>query len=310
MVAEILAELKPVPGEIVVDCTLGYGGHAQELWAAVQPDGHLIGLDVDPLELPRTEARLRERGLPESTLTLRRSNFAGLSKVLAEVAPAGANVILADLGVSSMQIDNPVRGFTFKADGPLDMRMNPRRGLPARELLTRTNPRELAHIFADYGDEPHAEFLAEKLSTQHVLAPFTTTRELADAIRQLAALFSRCDATQTELTVRRLFQALRIAVNDELGALEALLRQLPEALCPGGRVAILSFHSGEDRRVKQHFKAGLREGIYSQVSSLMQAGPRERRENPRSISAKLRVAVRANPPVREEEGRLFSQPSA
>lgn len=292
MVAEVLAALRVCPGETAVDCTLGFGGHARELWKAVQPGGRLIGLDVDPIELPRTEERLRSLDYPAESLLIHRSNFAGLLKILSTVAPEGADAVLADLGVSSMQIDNPLRGFTFKGDGPLDMRMNPGRGLSAAERLSRWSEGELSRILTDHADEPYAESLARSLLSVQAREPLTHTGQLADEVRRFYARITP-NEEQIESAVRRCFQAFRIAVNDELGALDELLRVLPGSLRPGGRVAILSFHSGEDRRVKQHFKEGLRTGIYSQVSELIQASPEERRENPRSSSARLRYAVRA-----------------
>lgn len=292
MVTEILAVLRPGPGETAVDCTLGYGGHAKELWKAVQPGGRLIGLDVDPIELPRTEKRLLQLGLPPESLIVQRSNFAGLMKVLGSVAPEGVDVILADLGVSSMQIDDPARGFTFKSEGPLDMRMNPGRGLSAADWLSRWSVAELARILTDNGDEPHAELLAGSLLAAQTRSPLTKTRELAEAVRQCYSRISH-DENLIDSAIRRCFQALRIAVNDEFGALDSLLRLLPQCLRPGGRVAILSFHSGEDRRVKRHFREGERQGIYSHTSKMVQATPEERRENPRSASAKLRSAVRS-----------------
>ncbi|WP_437224070.1 16S rRNA (cytosine(1402)-N(4))-methyltransferase RsmH [Planctomicrobium sp. SH661] len=295
MVQEILDCLNPQPGELAVDCTLGYGGHSRELLKAIQPGGRLIGLDVDAVELARTEARLRQSGCPEESLIVRCINFAGLSKVLGEISPAGADMILADLGISSMQIDNPSRGFTFKADGPLDMRMNQSRGMPASELLGKWSAADLTEILSENADEPFAEELASKILEAHARTPLQSTHQLAALIRSLYAPFARGQADAIDGAVRRVFQALRIAVNDEFGVLDALLRQLPYCLRPGGRVAFLTFHSGEDRRVKLHFKEGLRSGIYRGISEeVIQATPEERRSNPRSTSAKLRYAVRSS----------------
>lgn len=287
MVAEILAVLAPKPGELAVDCTLGYGGHARELLARLQPGGRLLGLDADPVELPKTEARLREAGFGQETFTPVRSNFAGLPQALANAALAGADCILADLGVSSMQIDDPARGFSTKADGPLDMRMNPQRGQPASVFLAKLSVAELADILQANADEPRANELAAALAGR----AFTTTRGLVEAIR---AALPRLNKDDTDLTVRRVFQALRIAVNDEFGALDTLLRHLPACLTPGGRVAILTFHSGEDRRVKKAFEAGLRDGVYAEISpEVIRPTAEERRDNPRSSPAKLRWARRA-----------------
>lgn len=284
MVAEILEVLAPKPGEIAVDCTLGFGGHAREILARIQPNGRLIGLDADPLELPKTEARLRELGFGPETFTPVRSNFAGLPQALAGQNLAGADCILADLGVSSMQLDDPTRGFSTKFDGPLDMRMNPQRGYPASTLLQKISAKELEVLIRDNSDEPRAEALGAVLAGKS----FASTKALGVALR---ATFPRMGKEEQDLMIRRVFQALRIAVNDEFSALDALLRNLPSCLNPGGRVAILTFHSGEDRRVKKSFEAGFRDGFYADVSrEVIRPTPEERRDNPRSSPAKLRWA--------------------
>lgn len=300
MVAEILSVLALQPGEIAVDCTLGYGGHAQEMLARLAPAdaatrGRLIGLDVDPIEQPKTIARLRAAGWGEDVFTPVRSNFAGLPKVLAQLGLPGVDAILADLGVSSMQIDDPSRGFTFKADGPLDLRLNPQRAPSAAEWLARVSTADLTDALTDYADEPHAALLARELTTRRALTPFTRTQQLADALREiLAAHHLARDPDLVTSCIRRVFQALRIAVNDEFSALDNLLRHLPAVLNPGGRVAILTFHSGEDRRVKHAFRDGVRNGIYSSTNEdVVRASPEEQRANSRSSSAKLRWAIRA-----------------
>ena len=286
MVQEVLDVLRPRPGGTAVDCTLGYGGHARELLPRLLPGGFLIGLDVDPLELPGTEARLRALGFGEDVFRARRSNFAGLPQALAAEGLAGADCILADLGVSSVQLDTPQRGFSTKAAGPLDMRMNPNRGQPASALLSRLAPDRLARLLAEHADEERAPELAEALAGRL----FEETTALADAIR---SALPRLGAEGREDAVRRVFQALRIAVNDEFTALEALLRHLPSCLNPGGVVAILSFHSGEDRRVKQAFKSGLRDGTYDAIADdVLRPSPAECRANPRAKAAKLRWACR------------------
>jgi 16S rRNA (cytosine1402-N4)-methyltransferase len=284
MVAEILEALAPKPGELAVDCTLGYGGHAREILARLQPGGKLIGLDADPIELPKTEARLRAAGFGPEIFTAVRSNFAGLPNALAGLNLTGADCILADLGVSSMQIDDPARGFSVKTDGPLDMRMNPSRGFPASQLLEKISSDVLAKLFQENADEPRAVELADSLAGKS----FTTTKSLAVAIR---VALPRLHKDELDLTVRRVFQALRIAVNDEFSALDMLLRHLPACLNPGGRVAILTFHSGEDRRVKKSFEAGSRDGFYAIVAhEVIRPAPEERHNNPRSSPAKLRWA--------------------
>ncbi len=287
MVEEVLEALAPRPGEVAVDCTLSYGGHARELLARLQPGGRLLGLDVDPLELPRTEERLRSLGYDREQFTAWRSNFAGLPQVLAKAEVVGADLILADLGVSSMQIDDPARGFSIKQDGPLDMRMNPNRGQGVAALLQKIEREKLARLLEENADEPRAGLLAAALAGK----VFPGTLALASAIR---AALPRLPNEEAQLTVRRVFQALRIAVNEEFSALETFLRHLPACLNPGGRVAVLTFHSGEDRRVKKSFAAGLDAHLYSKIArDVIRPGAVERNANPRAVSAKLRWARRA-----------------
>ncbi|MDP1832243.1 MAG: 16S rRNA (cytosine(1402)-N(4))-methyltransferase RsmH [Geothrix sp.] len=284
MVGEILAVLDPQSGEVALDATLGYGGHARELLPRLLPGGRLFGVDVDPLELPRTEARLRALGFGEDVLTVRRMNFAGLPRLKAEAG--GFDVVLADLGVSSMQIDNPARGFTWKVEGPLDLRLNPQRGRSAADLLATLDEQALADLLVENSDEPHAGAIAREVHGQAI----RTTRDLADRVR--AALRAEgLEDEENKKALQRTFQALRIAVNDEFTVLDQFLSLLPGCLNPGGRVAILTFHSGEDRRVKKAFQQGLRDGVYAEVApEPIRASPEERRSNPRSTSAKLRWA--------------------
>src|SRR3954471_10324698 len=287
MVAEVLAVLAPKPGEIAVDCTLGYGGHAREIMPLLQPGGHLFGVDVDPIELAKTKERLRDAGFGRGIFSAHRTNFAGLAQLLSETEHKAADIILADLGLSSMQLDDPMRGFSVKEEGPLDMRMNPERGQTASALVARLSADQLADILLENADEPNAELLARHLAGKM----FETTRDLAHAVGN--ALPKETSAAQ-DLTLRRVFQAIRIAVNDEFSALEMFLRRLPDCLNPGGRVAIITFHSGEDRRVKKAFQAGARAGVYEEIATEVgRAGPAERRANPRSVAAKLRWAQRA-----------------
>ena len=321
LVTEILAALALQPGQTVVDCTLGYGGHTREMLALVAPPkakrrGRLIGLDVDPIEQPKTIARLRAAGWSEEVFIPIRSNFAGLPKVLAELGLEGADAILADLGISSMQLDDPTRGFTFKDDGPLDLRLNPTRPPSAAEWLAKVSETALAMALRENADEPKAELIARELVARRGATPFTRTQQLAEALRDILRLpkpsrgselardgaqpQSRANSlphkapAADDTPVRRVFQALRIAVNDEFGVLDLFLRNLPFCLKPGGRVAILTFHSGEDRRVKHAFKNGVRDGLYSTASEdVIRASAEELRANPRSSSAKLRWAVRA-----------------
>ena len=291
LVREILEALSPRPGEVAVDCTLGYGGHAREVLAAIQPGGRLIALDIDPIEGPKAEARLRALGFPDGSLTVHRRNFAGLSALIAAEAPGGADVILADLGLSSMQIDDPARGFSFKDDGPLDMRMDPARGRPASALLAELDEPALARLLTENADEPLAAVVAAAIVRARARTPLTTTRALAAVVR---TAYARRPEGEANDAIRRVFQAIRVAVNDEFASLAALLRALPSCLGPGGRVAVLTFHSGEDRRVKSAFKEGLQTGLYASIANeVVRSSAEERRANPRSTSAKLRFAVRS-----------------
>ena len=290
MVDEVLRCLQPAPGEVAVDCTLGGGGHAQAMLERLRPGGRLIGLDVDPFELPRTEARLRAAGFGPDVFTVRQMNFAGLPRALAAEGLGTADLILADLGVSSMQIDNPSRGFSYKEPGPLDMRMNPSHGEPASQLLARLPEEELAALLVDHADEPHARLIARLLKAR----PLTTTHAVERVVRTgLAEALPRLAKADIKLSVRRTFQALRIAVNGEFSALDALLRALPHCLSPGGRAAILTFHSGEDRRVKKAFQAGKRDGTYADVADeVIRATKEETFSNRRAAPAKLRWATK------------------
>ncbi|MEO5914030.1 MAG: 16S rRNA (cytosine(1402)-N(4))-methyltransferase RsmH [Luteolibacter sp.] len=286
MVEECLDALNLQPGMIGVDATLGYGGHAVKIIDRISPDGKLVGLDVDPIEFPKTKARLRAAGYGEDRFVPIRSNYAGVARALAGKGIDTVDFIFADLGCSSMQFDDPSRGFSFKVAGPLDMRMNPGRGLSAAEWLSKTSPAKLELALQAHSDEPRAESIAQALAGK----AFADTLALARAIRESIRV---SDEDERELTVRRVFQAIRIAVNEEFTALDAFLRTLPNCLKSGGRAAILTFHSGEDRRVKQAMKMGITDGLYSEMSDgIITAGPEERRLNPRSTSAKLRWVTR------------------
>jgi 16S rRNA (cytosine1402-N4)-methyltransferase len=291
MPEEVLAALAPRPGERGVDCTLGYGGHSQRILERLAPGGTLLALDVDPLELPKTEVRLRKLGYAEDALLVKRTNFAALRAAVAEAGwSEGVDFVFADLGVSSMQIDDPARGFSFKHEAALDMRMNPARGLSAAQWLERATLEDLARAFDEGADEPHARRIAAALVARR--GSLRTTLELAEAVR--AALPAFVVEEQADRSTRRVFQAVRIEVNDEFGVLDTLLRALPECLRAGGRAALLTFHSGEDRRVKKSFEAGVRAGIYAECNAeVVRASMEEQRANPRSSSAKLRWARRA-----------------
>lgn len=292
LVAEILAILVPQPGERGADVTLGYGGHSEALLEKLRPGGRLLALDVDSEQLPRTEARLRGRGHDEEALVVRQINYAGLAGVLTQIGwQDGVDFLLADLGLSSMQIDNPARGFSYKHDGPLDMRMNPDAGLPARYWIENCKVEKLARVLAEGSDEPLAERLAEAIRAATTRAPLETTRQLRSVIE--AALPGKMNDTNRKATVARVFQAIRIAVNEEFSALDRFLALLPSCLRPGARVAIVSFHSGEDRRVKHHFRDGFRRGVYREIAPrVVRPSYQEIGGNPRAAAAKMRWAIK------------------
>jgi 16S rRNA (cytosine1402-N4)-methyltransferase len=293
-VNEILDILDPQPGKIAVDATLGYGGHAREILPRLLPGGKLIGLDVDPLELTKTQKRLAEDGFGPDCLVTVHSNFAGLSKIIANQQLPGADIILADLGCSSMQYDNPERGFSYKFAGPLDMRLNPLQGRPVSDWLSQVQLSQLAEVLAQHSDEPRAMLLATAILQAHTAQPLLTTDHLARVIKKTLVKQAK---SEIEASLKRVFQALRIAINDEFGALSQFLRFLPMCLAAGGRAAILTFHSGEDRRVKQAFQNGLESGFYDEISqSVIRPGPDEVRSNPRAGSAQLRWAQRSSVP--------------
>ncbi|MCX6983835.1 MAG: 16S rRNA (cytosine(1402)-N(4))-methyltransferase RsmH [Lentisphaerae bacterium] len=291
LVREVLEALEPKPGMVGLDATLGFGGHAQELLKLIAPGGRLIGIDVDPLELPRTEARLRGLGFSEDVLFVRRMNFAGLPQLLPEAGGA-FDFVLADLGVSSMQLDNPARGFSFKTDAPLDLRLNPGRGQPASGFLKSITGEELTELLVANADEPRAVSIAKAIFENRMHIDSTT--QLVDVVSQaLRHLPEQVRREETKKSLQRTFQTLRIAVNDELAVLDQFLNLLPGCLKEDGRVAILTFHSGEDRRVKKSFLEGYRSGIYSQIArEPVRSSAEERRANPRSTCAKLRWAVK------------------
>jgi len=291
MIDEVLLALSPAAGEVAVDCTLGFGGHARAILDRLQPGGRLIGLDVDPIELPRTVERLRALGFGPGTFTAHRRNFAGLPQVLSAEGLSSVDLVLADLGVSSMQLDNPERGFTYKESGPLDMRMNPARGETASRFLAHQSEDKLARLLEENADEPDARLLARALTAEAV----PTTGDLCLRVRAaITAERPKVTDAEVEKAIRRTFQALRIAVNGEFSALDSFLRHLPQCLAPGGRAVVLTFHSGEDRRVKKAFEAGHRDGVYATIADeIVRPSAEEVRANPRAGSAKMRWAIRA-----------------
>ena len=282
LLQEVLAALKPAKGKTIVDCTVGLGGHSAQL---LRKKARVIGLDLDPANLDRARAALEEAG---GDFSLHHSNFAGLPTILAGEKVDG---ILADLGVSSPHIDDPKRGFSYRKPGPLDMRMDPSRGQPASGFLDRLSEEELAQAILELGDEESAPAIARLIVERR---PIRSTQELAALVCE-ARDFTLQRAAGAKLhPAARTFQAVRMLVNRELPNLERLLAVIPDCLKPGGVAAVISFHSGEDRRVKQAFREGLRAGLYDRAADdPVQATPEERRVNPRAAAAKLRWARRA-----------------
>ncbi len=293
-VKEIIDFLQIKPGQVGMDATLGYGGHSLEMLKCLDGKGKLFATDVDPFELPRTRERLSNLGYNEELIGIRQMNFSNIDLIVEESGLL--NFVLADLGVSSMQIDNPERGFSFKIEGPLDLRLNPNKGRSAAEVLLEFSQDELEGMFTVNSDEPHAEIIAAAIANKIKNgAIINTTTRLKDIIAKTLDLLPPNEKKEEiKKACQRCFQALRIEVNDEFEVLGAFLEKLPYSLAPGGRVAILSFHSGEDRRVKKSFQHLFREGIYSEVApDPIRASAEECNSNPRAKSAKLRWAVKA-----------------
>ena len=293
-VKEILDFLQIKPGQVGLDATLGYGGHSREMLKCLQGQGHLYALDIDPIESEKTWARLQEAGFGPEILTVRLQNYSEIDQVAAEAGKF--DFVLADLGVSSMQIDNPERGFTFKADGPLDLRMNPYQGISAAERLRTIGLDELWGMLEENADEPYAEKIAKTiLRKRKKKEPIETTFQLKAAVEEALSFLPEAEQKEAvKKSCQRTFQALRIDVNNEFESLYAFLDKLPECLKPGGRVAILTFHSGEDRLVKKSFKAFHREGIYSEIAEdVIRPSAEECVRNSRARSTKMRWAIRA-----------------
>ena len=293
-VDEIMDILKVTPGQIGLDATLGYGGHSLEILKRLQPGGRLYATDIDPFELPRTQVRLQALGYGSEILTIKKMNFSNIELIASEAGPL--NFVLADLGVSSMQIDNPERGFSYKVEGPLDLRLNPKSGKSAADLLKAISQSELEMILAENSDEPYYQPIAKaiKINISKGIAIETTTQLQKIITDALVFIPQHQRKDEVKKSCQRVFQALRIEVNDEFGALEKFLEKLPDVLASGGRVAILSFHSGEDRRVKKSFQRLFREGVYSEVApDPIRPSEQECFTNPRARSAKLRWAIKA-----------------
>jgi len=293
-VKEILEFLQITPGQTGLDATLGYGGHTLEMLKCLNQKGHLYAIDVDSIELPRTQERLEGLGYGSEILTIKQMNFSDIDQIASESGPL--NFVLADLGVSSMQIDNPERGFSFKSEGPLDLRLNPKKGQSAAARLKTISLDELEGMLIENADEPNAAAIARAIISQRKKGiDISTTTQLQQIIKDALKFISGNNGNDAiKKTCQRCFQALRIDVNDEFEVLYEFLEKLPTILAKGGRVAILSFHSGEDRLVKKSFQRFFREGIYREVApGPIRPSSEECNSNGRAHSAKLRWAIKA-----------------
>lgn len=292
-VNEILDFLQIQPGQIGLDATLGYGGHSSAMLQCLKGEGHLYALDVDPIEMKKTKERLEKQGYDSKILSIRHLNFADVDQLLPK---SGAfDFAMADLGVSSMQIDNPERGFSYKFDGPLDLRLNPEKGISAAERLKDISLAELEGMLIENADEPYAGEIARAIVSERRKAPVETTLQLQHIIEKALVRVPEKERREAvKKSCARTFQALRIDVNSEFEVLESFLEKLPSVLKPGGRVAILTFHSGEDRLVKKSFKQLYREGIYREISTeVIRPSAEECNRNSRARSTKMRWAIRA-----------------
>ena len=295
MVREILDFLQIQPGQMGLDATLGYGGHTKEMLKCLRGQGHIYGLDVDPIESAKTKERLEKQGFGEDLLTVRLQNFAEIDQVSRETGKK-FDFILADLGVSSMQIDNPDRGFSYKVEGPLDLRMNPEKGVSAAERLKNVFREELKGMLVENADEPYASEITDTILRWRTRGrAIETTTQLKNAIEEALVFLPEKERKEAvKKSCQRTFQALRIDVNSEFEVLYAFLEKLPEVLAPNGRVAILTFHSGEDRLVKKAFKEHYREGLYSEISrDVIRPSADECARNSRAKSTKMRWAIRS-----------------
>lgn len=294
-VREILDFLEIKPGQRGLDATLGYGGHTLEMLKCLEHEGHIYALDVDPIESAKTKERLENLGYGPDILTVKLLNFANVDQIASE---AGLfDFVLADLGVSSMQIDNPERGFSYKTDGPLDLRMNPEKGITAAERLRTIDVQELEGMLTENADEPYAALIAEAVVTEIQKGrEIAATKDLRDIIAQTLDFLPAAEKKEAvKKSCQRTFQALRIDVNSEFEVLYEFLDKLPHILAPGGRAAILTFHSGEDRLVKKSFKQYQREGLYSEIAKdVIRPSAEECARNSRARSTKMRWAVRSN----------------
>ena len=294
MVKEILDFLQIKPGQKGLDATLGYGGHTRKMLEQLNGEGHMYALDVDPIEIVKTKKRLENAGYGEEILTIIQENFANIDEVAKKYGPF--DFMMADLGVSSMQIDNPERGFSYKIEGPLDLRLNPEKGVSAAERLREITRDEFEGMLIENSDEPYAKQIAKEVfETFRKGQKIETTTDLKNAIER-ALKFLPDNKEKKDIikkTCQRSFQALRIDVNSEFEVLEAFLEKLPDVLADGGRVAILTFHSGEDRMVKKTFSRMYKAGIFSEISKdVIRPSAEECNQNGRARSTKMRWAIK------------------
>ena len=293
-VKEILEFLQITPGQTGLDATLGYGGHTLEMLKCLNSKGHLYAIDVDSIELPHTRERLESLGYGSEILTIKQMNFSNIDQLALESGPF--NFVLADLGVSSMQIDNPERGFSFKGEGPLDLRLNPKRGISAAARLKTVSQDELEGMLLENADEPNSAAIASAIISEIKKGiDISTTTQLQQIIKDALKFIPEINRNdEIKKSCQRCFQALRIDVNNEFEVLYEFLEKLPATLAEGGRVAILSFHSGEDRLVKKSFQRFFREGVYREIApDAIRPSSEERNTNGRARSAKLRWAIKA-----------------
>ena len=293
-VKEILEFLQIKPGQRGLDATLGYGGHTLEMLKCLEHSGHIDALDVDPIESAKTKARLEGQGFGPEILTIRQMNFRDIDKVAEESGPF--DFILADLGVSSMQIDNPDRGFSYKTEGPLDLRLNPEKGITAAERLKTISQEELTGMLTENADEPYADRIAKAVVTEiRKGRKIETTRQLREVIEETLKFIPAAERKEAvKKSCQRTFQALRIDINSEFDVLYEFLEKLPGALAKGGRAAILTFHSGEDRLVKKSFKHFYNEGVYREIATeVIRPSAEECSINSRARSTKMRWAIKA-----------------
>jgi 16S rRNA (cytosine1402-N4)-methyltransferase len=292
-VKEILEFLQITPGQTGLDATLGYGGHSMAILECLQSKGRLYAIDVDSFELPRTRDRFTSMGYGPEILKIKQMNFSNIDQIVSESGPL--QFVLADLGVSSMQIDNPERGFSFKQEGPLDLRLDPKANKSAANRLKSMSFEELKGMLTENADEPYAGLIARGIVTGIRKGnEITTTKQFQEVIKSALKSVPRISEEEIKKSCQRCFQALRIDINNEFDALEEFLLKLPDALAQGGRAAILTFHSGEDRRVKKSFQYFLREGIYREIApDPIRPSQEECHANSRARSAKLRWAIKA-----------------